>query len=59
MQVDMEPFPINMINFDDKKSWFGLAQPIRARARRSSSAMHERSMVTLKFLQESGDKKDF
>jgi hypothetical protein len=50
MQVDIEPFPINMIHFDDKKSWLGLAQLIRARARRSSLAMHERPMETLKFL---------
>jgi hypothetical protein len=50
MQVDTKPFPINMINFDDKKSWFGLVQPIRARTRRSTSAMHERPMETLRFL---------
>jgi hypothetical protein len=50
MQVDTESFPMNMINFDDKKSWFGLAWLIRANARRSSSATHERPMKTSKFL---------
>jgi hypothetical protein len=34
MQVDTKPFPIKMINFDGKKkSWFDLAQSIRARTR--------------------------
>jgi hypothetical protein len=46
MQVDTEPFSINMINFDNKNSWFGLAWPIRARARRPSLAIHERPMKT-------------
>jgi hypothetical protein len=50
MQVDTEPFSMNMINFDDKKSWFGLARPIMAKARRSSPATHERPMKTSKFL---------
>jgi hypothetical protein len=39
---------MNMINLDDKKSWFDLAWPIRTR--RSSSAIHERPMKTPKFL---------
>jgi hypothetical protein len=33
-----------------KKFWFGLAQPIRTKTRRSSSATHERLMKTPKFL---------
>jgi hypothetical protein len=42
MQVNTEPFPINMIKFDAKKSYFSLAWLIWARARRTSSAIHER-----------------
>jgi hypothetical protein len=50
MQVDMDPFPINMINFDGKKVlvWPSIAD--KARARRSSSRMQERPMEMLKFL---------
>jgi hypothetical protein len=48
MQVDPDPFPINMITFDGKKSSFGPSRPIMAKARRSSSAMHERPMKMLK-----------
>jgi hypothetical protein len=50
MQVHTKPFPINMINFYGKKSRFNPTQPIRARARRSLSAMHERPMKMLKSL---------
>jgi hypothetical protein len=40
IQVDTEPFPMNMINFDEKKVL--IMCPIRAKSKRLSSMTHER-----------------
>jgi hypothetical protein len=50
MQVDTEPFLINMINFDGKKVLIWSTTVDKGKARRSSSAMHERSMKMPKTL---------
>jgi hypothetical protein len=50
MQVDTVLFPMNVIDFEGKKSWFGLAWPIRAKAKKSSSTTHGRPMKIIKFL---------
>jgi hypothetical protein len=52
MQVDIEPFLMNMINFDDKKSWFGLARLIRTKARRLSSLMKTQKISCRKVVAE-------
>jgi hypothetical protein len=51
MQVDIEPFLMNMINFDDKKSWLGLARLIRTKARRLSSLMKTQKFLAEKWWQ--------
>jgi hypothetical protein len=50
MQVDMEPFPINVIDFEGKRSLFGPAQPIKAKAKKTSSATRGRPMKIIKSL---------
>jgi hypothetical protein len=50
MQVDTEPFPMNMIDFEGKKVLVRPIQPIKAKARKQSSAMLKRPMGIVKFL---------
>jgi hypothetical protein len=50
MQVDTEPFPMNMIDFEGKKVLVGQIQPIKAKVRKQSSAMLKRPMGIVKFL---------
>jgi hypothetical protein len=50
MQVDTERFLINMINFDGKKVLIWSSTADKGKARRSSSAMHERPMKMPKTL---------
>ena len=41
---------MNVIDFEAKRSYFGPAQPIRKKAKKSSSAMRGRPMKIIKFL---------
>jgi hypothetical protein len=50
MQVDIEPFPMNMIDFEGKRVLTGPAQPIREKAKKSSSTTHGRPMKIIKIL---------
>jgi hypothetical protein len=52
MQVDIEPFPMNMISFDNKivLVWLNAADKAKAKAKILSSVIHERLMKSPKFL---------
>jgi hypothetical protein len=56
--VDTEPFQINMINFDGKKVLIRSNATDKGMARRSSLVICERWMKMLKFMHESGGRKD-
>jgi hypothetical protein len=59
IQVDIEPFPMNMMNFDDKKVlvWPNAIDKGKGKKIIIGSVTHERPMKLPKFLQESGCRK--
>jgi hypothetical protein len=49
MQVDKQPFPVNTIDLDGKKSWFNRECPIKTKEKLSSSTILDSLMRTRKF----------
>jgi hypothetical protein len=45
MQVDTQPFSVNIVELASKKSWFGLKWPIKAKAKTSSLVILTHQMV--------------
>jgi hypothetical protein len=52
MQVDTEPFPMNMIDFEGKRVLIRPSIAVREKAKKSSSATHGRPMKIIKILAE-------